>query len=99
MDTNCFVRPSGHQVKLSPKPRAARLQPRLKLPKKPLQPTRRRLPIKHVLEIWQLRWSKNLLDCLGGCELGLDSDSPNVWWWTILVCETDHGPGTFPAFD
>jgi hypothetical protein len=76
MDANCLIRPSGHQVKLNPKLRAVLLQPSLKLPRKPLQPMRRRLPIKRFLEIWQLRWSKNLLDCPSGCELRLDSDSP-----------------------
>ena len=71
-------------MKLSPKPRVALLQLSLRQPKKPLQ-RRRRLPIKELLEIQKLHWSKILskivlVDVALGCTLTVWSVVADIWF-------------------
>jgi len=77
-------------VKLSPKPRVALLQLSPRQPKKLQRGRRRRLPIKELLEIQKLFWSKILrkivlVDVALGCTLTAWYVVVDIWFG-----KTDH---------
>ena len=82
-------------MKPSPKPRVALLQLSLRQPKKLRQRRRRRLPIKELLEIQKLHWSKILrkivlVDVALGCTLTVWYVVADIWFG-----KTDPLAGTF----